>query len=318
LKTAWKALRAVRSRVWSTPVAEHAAVFRHFHPYTGPAQPGFEVDFLGCRTRQEFLPAALRTGIPQTTFPPLDEEYPEWVVLLEAVVGARDRFVMLELGAGFGRWVVRAAKALEQVGGPQFHLIAVEAEPRHFAWISEHFKDNGIDPTDNSLIHAAVSDREGEALLYVQAGHESNPSEWYGQSLVRDRDRPGSDDGEYHGRAAKRHQTGWRSVRVPCVTLPQILAPLETVDLVDIDVQGEELKVVSGGIDELTRKARCVHIGTHGRDIERGVRKLFEAANWVCKFDFRFGTTERTSWGMIHFTDGVQTWMNPQLVRDSR
>jgi len=290
-------------------------VLHNFRPYAGPPQDGCEIDFLGCRTRQEFLPVALRTGTPQTSYPPFDEEYPEWVDLLEAVAQARGRFVMVELGAGFGRWLVRAAQALQQTEGPACQLIAVEAEPRHFEWIAQHFRDNDIDPAAHTLMNAAVSDQGGEAMLYVETGDEnSDAAEWYGQSLVKDRDSVRSDDGEYDGKAAARHRSGWRSVRVPAVTLAKILAPLETVDLMDVDVQGEELRVITPAIDELTRKVKRVHIGTHSRAIEKGLRKLFEAACWQCRWEFRFGATERTPWGKIHFTDGVQTWVNPGLV----
>lgn len=299
----------------SAIAVEHESVFNAFRPYSGPAQPGFEVDFLGCRTRQEFLPGSLRTGIPQTAYPPVDEEYPEWVDLLEAVVQARERFVMVELGAGFGRWLVRAAQALRQIDGRVCQLIAVEAEPRHFGWIAQHFRDNDIDPAAHTLINAAVSDRGGEAMLYIETGGEnSDAAEWYGQSLVKDRDSVRSEDGEYDGKAAARHRSGWRSVRVPAVTLAQILAPLETVDLMDVDVQGEELRVITPAIDELTQKVKRVHIGTHSRAIEKGLRKLFEAAGWHCRWEFRFGATERTPCGKIHFTDGVQTWVNPRLA----
>jgi len=289
-------------------------VFHKFRPQTGPAQPGLEVDFLGCRTRHEFLPSSLRTGLAQTSYPPVDEEYPEWIDVLESVAQARDRFVMVELGAGFGRWLMRAARALRQIGGPAFQLVAVEAEPRHFGWIAQHFRDNNIDPTAHTLIQAAVSDHPGEAMLYVERDKDSSPAEWYGQSLVRDRDVVRSADGDYDGQKATRHRSGWRSVRVPLVTLAQILAPLETVDLIDVDVQGEELNVITPAISDLTRKVRRFHIGTHSRAIEKGLRKLFGAAGWECAWDFRIGTTERTPWGKIRFTDGVQTWVNPYLA----
>ena len=299
----------------SASEVEHASVFRAFRPYSGPAQPGFEIDFLGCRTRQEFLPASLRTGIPQTTYPPADEELPEWVDLLEAVVQARECFVMVELGAGFGRWLARAAQALRQVNRPECRLVAVEAEPRHFGWIAQHFRDNGIDPAPHMLINAAVSDHDGEAMFYVEAaGPNSDPAEWYGQSLVKERDAVRSKDGEYDGKVAARHRSGWRSVRVPSVTLAQILVTLETVDLIDVDVQGEELRVVASAIGELARKVKRVHVGTHSREIEKGLRKLFQVAGWQCRWEFRFGATERTPWGKIHFTDGVQTWINPRFA----
>ena len=51
---------------------------------------------------------------------------------------------MIELGAGYGRWLVRAATALQQVKDLPFQLIGVEAEPQHFKWLLQHFKDNGL------------------------------------------------------------------------------------------------------------------------------------------------------------------------------
>ena len=149
--------------------------------------------------------------------------------------------------------------------------------------------------------------------MYVETGAESSPAEWYGQSLVKQRDAVRSADGDYDGQTAARHRSGWRSVRVPCVTLAEILAPLETVDLIDVDVQGEELNVMTPAIGDLTRKARRLHIGTHSRAIEKRLRKLFTDAGWECVWDFRIGTTERWPWGRIHFTDGVQAWTNPRL-----
>lgn len=70
------------------------------------------------------------------TYPPFDEEYFEWIDLLEAVAAAKDRFTMLELGAGFGRWTARAAAAAKQ-RDLSYSLIAVEAEPTHFDWMRE-------------------------------------------------------------------------------------------------------------------------------------------------------------------------------------
>jgi hypothetical protein len=37
----------------------------------------------------------------------------------------------------------------------------VEAEPTHFQWMLQHFRDNGLDPADHDLIEAAVSERSG-------------------------------------------------------------------------------------------------------------------------------------------------------------
>ena len=48
--------------------------------------------------------------------------------MLEAVAEARGTFVMMELGAGYGRWLARAAAAVEQIAELSYKLIGVEAE----------------------------------------------------------------------------------------------------------------------------------------------------------------------------------------------
>src|SRR5271154_222622 len=41
------------------------------------------------------------------------EDYLEWIDIVEAVSSAKDRFVMFELGAGYGRWSINAMNALK-------------------------------------------------------------------------------------------------------------------------------------------------------------------------------------------------------------
>ena len=48
-----------------------------------------------------------------------------------------------------------------------------------------------------------------------------------------------------------------------------------------MDVQGCEAEIIAEAIAPLTRKARRVHVGTHGRDIEAELRRLMSAAGWV-------------------------------------
>ena len=94
------------------------------------------------------------TGLPEvtTSYPSIDEEYFEWIDILESVSSAKTQYVMFELGAGYGRWAVRAARALRQHGAMPCHLVAVEAEPQHFEWLREHFGNNGLDPQAHTLI----------------------------------------------------------------------------------------------------------------------------------------------------------------------
>ena len=60
---------------------------------------GFYVDFLGCNYRLSYVTAS--STQPTESFeapypPPFDDEYFEWIDLLEAVLSAKDRFVLFE------------------------------------------------------------------------------------------------------------------------------------------------------------------------------------------------------------------------------
>ena len=59
---------------------------------------------------------------------------------------------MVELGAGYGRWIVNAAAAVRAYRDLPSSLTAVEAEPTHFRWLELHCSDNGVTAT---LVHAA-------------------------------------------------------------------------------------------------------------------------------------------------------------------
>ncbi len=274
------------------------------------------MDFLGCKIRQEFLPAAMRTGVAQSSYPRRDEEYQEWIDVLESVVSARGSYTMIELGAGFGRWSVRAAQAVRQFSGLPFHLVAVEPEPRHFEWLAKHLRDNGIDPAEHTLIQAVVAETSSDALFYVSTkeGKDGGPAEWYGQSLAREHDRVVFGGSEYLGLAAQRHKSGWSSITVPGITLREVLSGRERVDLVDFDVQGEELKVISSAVEEITRCVKRLHVGTHSRRIERELRRLLPKHGWECIASYKCFSRQLTPWGRISFVDGVQSWVNPRLA----
>ena len=50
------------------------------------------------------------------TPPAFDEEYCEWIDVLEAVQAAYGRFTMIEFGAGYSRWASRTWTAARQRG----------------------------------------------------------------------------------------------------------------------------------------------------------------------------------------------------------
>jgi FkbM family methyltransferase len=274
------------------------------------------VDFLCCRIRHEFWPSCLRTGIPQKDYPPFDEEYFEWIDVLESVVQARDTYTMIELGAGFGRWMVRAGVAMRQSANLPCHYVGVEAEPLHFNWIPMHFRDNGIDPGGQRFLRAAVSDRSGYAHFYVGTPSiaDNTAAEWYGQQLINSHEVPAkTDEDEYLGLPVITHQSGFKSVRVRTVSLSEVLYNVSKVDLLDMDIQGQELKVISAAIADVTAKVKRIHIGTHSAQVELGLRQLLAGSEWQCLADYPCSSTNPTPWGPIAFQDGVQSWVNSRL-----
>jgi FkbM family methyltransferase len=305
---------------------QHHKIFSRFKPFDGPCPAGQRIHgFLGTKVRPEFFAGMQRSPPPVSTpsrvqapYPGFNEEYFEWIDLLKSVVAARKSYTMIELGAGIGCWAVRAAYALQQYNRKlPYRLIAVEAEPTHFEWMHQHFTDNGIDPNQHSLIHAAVSQAPGEVSFYV--GSESgdvNPGGWYGQELTKDYEVDILvEEAPYGKYRIRRHASGAKSIYVPAITLVSILDDLQQVDLIHVDIQGLELSIIGSSIDELDAKVKRLHVGTHSREIENGLRQLLTSHGWRCLADYPSASVEQTPWGPIEFQDGIQSWVNPRRSR---
>jgi FkbM family methyltransferase len=304
---------------------QHHPVFQQYRGYMGEVPAFTTVDFLGSRYRHQFTGGlhAPRDHAYQVSdpYPLFDEEYFEWISLLESALEAKGRYVMMELGAGFGRWVVRGGYAIRQAHPDMpFHLLAVEAEPTVYGWMLQNFRDNGIDPAQHSLLHGAVAESTHKVMFYIggpKGGpYDKKPEAWYGQALTQDHDLEamGRYDGEYLGFAVTEHHSGWRSIQVPAYSLGKLLKPYDRVDLIDMDLEGQELPAIERNIKDLDRKVRRLHIGTHGSDIEETLRRLLSAHGWECRADYPLRTVSQTPYGEIAFDNGAQSWVNPRLA----
>lgn len=296
---------------------EHHPVFERFGLAQAQTEPGWDVNFLGVRTRTAFT-ATMSADQPSqvpfvgTNYPRFDEEYFEWIDLLEAVAAADGRFTMVELGAGWGRWLINGAAAACLCGVTELELVGVEAEPTHFRWMQQHFRDNDVDPEVHTLINAAVASAEGKVRFHV-----GDPSAWYGQAI--DMNQPQVErrsPWQWVSSLFERPQepTERRIVDVRAVTLSAILGELEYVDLADLDIQGAEADVLESAAELLSAKVKRLHVGTHSEENEQRLRALFGRLGWEKVNDYASGTEAETPWGAIEFQDGVQTWTNPLLT----
>lgn len=296
----------------SQAVAHHE-LFQAYPPWRGITKPAMGVDFLGVHTRNEFWPPWPKEPGDQeieVAYPPFDEEYFEWISLLSAVKDATGRFTMIELGAGWGRWLGRAAAAIRKTTRYPFLLVGVEAEPTHFLWMKKFLRDNGIDPNRHWLLKAAVSDKPGWVTFLI-----GNPDKWYGQSVLGDQAPiPPSIWSRLLNCIWPRKQSNAVEARtVRAITLNAVLRRVGLVDLVDADIQGSEASVFEAAADLLNAQVKAVHIGTHSEEQETRLRALFSRLDWVCRYDFACMKEQETPFGRITFGDGVQAWTNPQF-----
>jgi FkbM family methyltransferase len=285
-------------------------VLKKFRPWSGTVPAGYFAYFLGNVARADYWAfskevRAVYDRERHETFsaPSADDNIFDWLVMLESVVEATDGFTMAALGAGWGRWLVAAALAVKQYSNVPFRLIGVEAEPTHFGWMLEHFRDNGLNPDDHDLIEAAVSSQRGHAWFYY-----GKPDSWYGQSIIH--------DSTLAERAAGRSETdygGEKARRVRTIDLAELVSSYQRIDYLHMDVQGEEFAFLSSAPQLLSRKVKRVLIGTHSEDIERSLRRLFTDLGWRSQYDVPMNGQALVGEAVVTVGDGVQAWINPTL-----
>jgi len=176
-------------------------------------------------------------------------------------------------------------------------VIAVEADPGHFAELGPYLKEHGISLEKCTLINAPIAGVRRSVKF--QSGDTKN---WYGQAII-------SDDYARHlmtdltqiwdrwfGRRRK-------VLTLNTITLAEILNGVEKVNLIDMDIQGTEADVIEYGLELLRKKVLAVHIGTHSTEIEERIRKAMTP--WNKRWDFGCLGERDTPAGRIVFEDGV-------------
>lgn len=276
----------------------HHPVLAKFEPWEGRADGTFVYDFLGVRTDYRFRPQLKPQprGPLKTSYPAPYASYFELVFVLESVAAARsrDRFTVIELGAGYGPWLAIAHRAMQAIAPKPVHLVGVEMVAQHYKWMHDHLRNNGINPEDHTLIEAAVSSRSGQRVYRPEPNREWD----FGQTLL---------PRTQHG------QPPTDGVEVRCVTLPEILQHHEHVDVIHADLQGEELNALGPALAELDDKVSRLIVATHSRSIHRSLRRSLANLGWTCVYDFGLRRRERTAFGDVRFLDGLLAFVNPKF-----
>lgn len=262
----------------------------HVYDFLGGATDvGFKKGWAkhAARAQAELLPA----------LPVLNEHYFDWIATLDCVRSAQGVFRMVELGAGWAPWLVRAALAARQ--RPEItslELLAVEADSTHFAWVQQHFADNGLRSPDFRFLHGAMAASAGT----IRFPRITNPDEDYGAST-------------------RTATTSPDFVEVTAYTLPDVLAYFSgPVDFIHVDIQGAEYDVLPPAFGLLNQRVRAVMVGTHiSLDKHIEMTSLFVRNGWQQVMNFPRNQLSQTPHGEVLFGDGFLYFRNPHFASNS-
>jgi FkbM family methyltransferase len=282
-------------------------LIKKFSGFSGIQECKKTKDFLGTVELEEYLPSG--TSLPLVGSQILksidvNEEYFEWISILEAVALAGPSFTFIELGAGYGRWSARAYNAAIKIGiSPEnIKVITVEAEPKHSEWCLKHLKINAVSEESHIHFQSALSNYVGSSDFFVKSPNltrAESEKNWYGQALAN---------------------SGWAgslTERVNVITLSDIFSkiPKGVIDLIDSDLQGEDFRVFSHN-PKLLERVKRVHIGTDSKSEEFRFMRFFQRLGWKNLFNYAGNGERDTYLGKISFVDGVQTWLNPKFFEN--
>jgi FkbM family methyltransferase len=313
---------------------EVEALLNRIAPWSGEVPSGYAVDFLGVLTDGRFLwktPGPFGGRHETTSLPTVESHGENWFEIASWLLAARDareRYVAISLGAAFGYQLVGAWKALQALNPLPARLVAVEPVPENCRWMRSLMRTNGIDPADHWIIQAAVG-VDNEPVLFPVGAPGSGLSESAVTNSVQSRQayadllRRGGyaervlDNLLLHNSTGVTQDLGHGysgEVKfVSAVTVGDVLAPFDRVDLLEVDIQHAEAEVIPPFMEHIVRKVRRVHIGTHGREAHDLLRALFRRAGWDIVFDLAPFARHVTPRGAIDLGDGILAARNPRV-----
>lgn len=322
--------RAASAWAKAEPVGSHGhhAIFDNFERTDPRTDERYDYNFMGACIAHEFerdliesnpnfdkatakgLKASGRSALydDDPTFPYKDsEDYFEWIDLLTAIDRAQSQFVMIEIGAGYGRWIANAAAALKRHKTKRLRqkLIGIESDQARFEMMTRNCANNEILQSDLQLIRAACTP-DGSALFM-------HANESYGSGVWHDPKFAAHFEGKQTDRMQFTDGFGRKFVvqKVPAIRLDSLLA--ETIDFIDMDIQGAEADVIFSCIDALDKFVKLIHVGSHSLAIDSRLSHIFHLHGWRPRRIFSSGLVNETPYGKFQFIDGIQSWENPHF-----
>ncbi len=257
-------------------------------------------NFLGTRIPAKIHPEILTPMMGGVEGPPnpgnWHADIAEWAAALRAVDLAQDTFRIVELGCGWGCWLVNTGVAA-RTRGLSVDLIGIEGDSNHLDNAEETLAMNGFAPDAFQLHHGVAGPKRGQALFPNAAAGTAG---WGGEAIF------------YPDRHTLDRAQSDPDVQVlNCLTLPDVAGD-GRIDLLHIDIQGAEADYVAGSYDAISAQVKRVLIGTHSRAIEGRLSAFFLERNWRLEMD-RPAIAPPLRGRPEIVIDGVQMWVNPSL-----
>ena len=215
----------------------------------------------------------------------------------------REEVSLIEVGAGYGEWCLALAGTIENklidCVPTKYKCLAIEAEPKHYEWCRKHFAAQHI---NGNVIFGAVSNKNGECRF----NSETNPAKHYGQSMSF-----AINEGSLRERVSQtlvgvRNLVKGKAVKVPMFTLDSLIR--EHANIVHMDVQGAELKVLEGARESIERGLIDYWlIGTHKREYNDVIKRMLEH-KYECVVSLLPFSTNAFDGRVVKCNDGIQLW----------
>jgi hypothetical protein len=273
--------------------------------------------------------AAVVAGARTESWPPPDvsngEAFFEIAAVMRSVLAAKKRFVVVELGGGFGARAVDALAALRQFNPLPATAVVVEPIQGHLDFARRHFTNNGFTTDGHWFLAVAVAADTKPLFMPLNIGRYGNTAEstpMY-EYLIRaihssfDTAKKVINILMAHKKIALSVGDGNKPETIGIVsalTLDDILFPFDVVDLIDMDIQCAEDAVVPASINVLNKKVKLLNIGTHEAGIHDRLRALLSSAGWSILADYPPHADFDTPYGSFRTGDGVLMVENPRAA----
>ena len=261
---------------------------------------GHNVNFLGVAVPVEVFPFLADTGgtLDQIPIPAnYHADMAEWAAALRPVEAATDTFTMIELGCGWGCWMVNTGVVAKR-RGLKIELIGVEGDPLHVDLCHRTMASNDIEAVEYHVVRGVAAGSSGIALFPRRQEGEDN---WGFEPIFGATEQQRDElvgNGSYES--------------LEMIALRDVIGDRPCINLLHIDIQGGEGLLVRETAELLTERVGHILIGTHSRMLEGELMTVLFDHGWRIEIE-RPAIFSLENGVPTTRIDGVQGWVNPRF-----